>query len=334
MDKLIEKLLNSFAVCSREDSIREAIKDEIIKISKARSIDVNIEEDLIGNLIVKLGKGKEKYMLCTHMDNPGVIALQIEDSGFLRVYPVGSCKAEKLAKSLIRFKNGTLGRLDSSKSNPSKDELFVDIGVSSREVALNKVQEGDVAELVGNILESHGRLMGSNLHNKLACYILIEVIRSMELENLNKEVYFVFSAQREAGFKGARAAAFKIKPQVAIVLDTLEVEDYIGGKAEMSLDKGPIISIFDKSLLIHKEVKGIIEKVAKEEKINLQYSIGSDKNEGGLIHKEVGGIKTATIGFPCRYMHTSEEMVSLNDVNDTTKLIKSIIGNAEKSLED
>ena len=127
------------------------------------------------------------------------------------------------------------------------------------------------------------------------------------------------------GFAGARAAAFEIKPNIAIVLDGLEAEDYTGGKGNIKLDNGPIITIFDKSLVIHHEVKESIENAAKNHNIKTQYNIGSGKNEGGLIHKEVGGIKTGMIGMPSRYMDTSEEMMSLKDVNDTISLINEVV---------
>ncbi|MGY0373893.1 peptidase M42 [Clostridium sp. JNZ J1-5] len=330
MDKLIERLLNSFGVSGRESSIKNIIKSEIEAIKISKKLNMEVKEDAVGNIIIRLGNGREKFMICTHVDNGGILATMIENNGFIRAYPIGNIKPEKLVRTLVKFENGVLGRIDSAKDKPSKDDLFIDLGVTSKEVATNQIKEGDVAEVVGYIMNSNGRVMAPNLHSRLACYIVLEVIKKInDFDNLDKEMYFVFSTQMETGFKGAIAAAYEIKPNAAIVLDALESEDFIGGKGAIKLDKGPIVSIFDKSLVIHHEVREIIENAAQRANVNIQYSIGTEKNEGGVIHKEVGGIKTGMIGVPCRYMYTQEEMISLKDVNSTIDLIYSIVNSRE-----
>jgi endoglucanase len=328
MDKLLEKLFNSFGVSSREDSIRDIIKNEIEAIKNINGNNIEIMEDGIGNLIAKIGEGSQKLMLCTHMDNPGFMATTIESSGFIRISPIGNIKPEKMVGMLVKFQNNIIGRIDSSKSNPLVEDLFIDIGVESKEIAQKQIKEGDVAELIGNRVESNGRIIGPNLHSKIACHTFLQIIREVrDIKNLNKEIYFVFSTGSQMGFVGARAAAFEIKPNIAIVLDGIEAEDYAGGKGDIRLENGSIITIFDKSLVIHHQVKDIIESSAQNLNIKTQYNIGSGKNEGGLIHKEVGGIKTGMIGIPCRYMDTSEEMISLKDADDTKGLISEIVKN-------
>lgn len=316
MNRLLEDLIDSFGVSSREEEIKNIIKREVKQI----------KEDNMGNLILKVGQGSEKIMISTHMDNSGVMATFIDDNGFIRISPIGDIKPENLVGNFIKFQNGTLGRVYGSKTNPSKDDLFVDLGVSSRDVAIKQVKEGDLAEIVVNKLESNSRIISSNLHNKLCCYALLQVIKGIEdISLLDKEIYFVFTSEKESGFKGARAAAYEIKPDVSIVLDGVEAEDYIGGKGNIKLDKGCVISVFDRSLVIHHKVKELLENAAEVLKINPQYSISDDRNEGGLIHKEVGGIKTGMIGIPCRYRNTSGEMMSLEDVNQIIDLLKVII---------
>jgi Cellulase M and related proteins len=328
MNKLLEKLFNAFGASSREDEIRGIIKSEIEAIKDSTKANINIEKDNIGNLIVKIGEGIEKLMVCTHMDKLGIMATLIENSGFIRFSPIGNIKPEKMVGMLIKFQNNVVGRIDSVKSNPLVEDLFIDIGVNSKEDAKKQIKEGDIAELIGSKFEMNGRIIAPNLHSNLSSYILLQIIREISsLNNLSKEIYFVFSAQSYMGFLGSRVAAFEIKPNVAIVLDALEAKDYTGGKGDIKLDGGPIINIFDKSLVIHHEVKGLIESSAENLNIKVQYYIGSGKNEGGLIHKEVGGIKTGMIGIPCRYIDTPEEMMSLKDVEDTRNLIIEFIKN-------
>lgn len=322
----MENLIRTFGVSSKESYIKNIIKQEIEEIKNSKEINIGVTEDGIGNLIVKIGRGNERIMICTHMDNAGIIATLVEENGFIRVSPIGNLKPEKLVRSFVKFENGTLGRIDASKDNPSRDELFIDLGVSSKEIASQKVKEGDLAEVIGQGFISDNRIVAPNLHSKLGCYALLKAIRGIkEAENLNKEFYFIFTSQMEVGFRGARAAASGIKPSMAIILDSVEVEDYIGGNSALRLEGGPAVCIYDKSLVIHNDIKKIIEDAAEKLGVITQYNIGNDRNEGGIIHKEVGGIKTGVIEIPCRYMHTSGEMMSLKDIDDTITLICYVV---------
>lgn len=324
MDILMKNLLSSFAVSSREDEVREIIKKEIEDIKTNRNID--IREDVLGNIIVKLGKGNEKVMICTHMDNMGVMITHVENSGFLRISPVGNIKSESLMRSFVKFKNGTIGRIEAAKESPSNEDLLMDIGVLSKEQAYTKVSEGDLAEFTGQFIDADDRIIAPNLHNKICCYVLLNVIREIkDIEKLNKEIYFVFTSQGEFGFKGARAASSEIKPNVSIVLDSIETKDYVGGDNKLKLDCGPIISLFDKNLVIHHEIKKVIENEAEKMNIAIQYSVGEGQNEGGIIHKEAGGSKTAMIGIPCRYRNSSFEMMSLKDIDNVKALLIDVI---------
>lgn len=326
MDKLMESLIKTFGVSSKEIYMRNVIKEEIEDIKINDNINIEVLEDVIGNLIVKLGKGSERIMICTHMDNTGVMAVMIENNGFIRVSPIGKLKPESLVRSFVKFENGTIGRIDASKANPSRDDLFIDLGISNKEVASKRIKEGDLGEVTGQGFISHNRIVAPNLHSKLACYALLKVIRRFKnIQSLNKEFYFVFTSQMESGFRGARAAASEIKPSIAIALDSIEAGDYIGGSYTLKLEMGPAVCIYDKSLIIHDDIKKLIQDTADNLNINLQYIIGDNKNEGGLIHKEVGGIKTGVIQIPCRYMYTSGEMMSFKDINGTIDLIYGII---------
>ncbi|MCY6372727.1 M42 family metallopeptidase [Clostridium ganghwense] len=323
MDILVKNLLDAFSVSSREDEIRNIIKEELKEIENQNNIKLEIKEDKLGNLIVKLGEGKEKLMICTHMDSPGLMATFIENSGFIRGTAIGNIKLKTLDSNFVKFKNGTIGRIGISKDKPSKKDLFIDISASNREEAIEKVKEGDIASFIGSYLETESRIVSPNLHSKIGCYILLKAIK--EIKKIDKEIYFVFSAQKEVEYRGARAAAFQIEPDECIVLDGIEAGDSIGGNEKIKLENGPAVSIFDKSLVIHHEIKEKIENAAKKINVGFQYSISDEKNEGGFIHKEIGGIKTGMIGIPCRYMNTVGEMISLSDVENTISIIKALL---------
>ncbi|ADK13209.1 MULTISPECIES: hydrolase [Clostridium] len=312
MDKLLIKLINSFGVSGKEDEVREVIKERLNEINQ------DMYEDDIGNVIVKLGSGETKIMLCTHMDSVGFIVNHIDDDGMIRVDNIGNFKKEDISHSFIRFDNGTLGKIYTSHEGE-----FVDIGVNEREDALKKVNEGDMASLVGPYLSvGDNNVISPLLHNKVGCYILLKLIEYVKVENA--ELDFVFASQGEIGGIGARIAANNINPDYCIIVGTENATNAEERKNNINIDEGPVIKIMDSSLIMHKDIKEMLENCAKRSEINLQYSISTGKSEGELVHKERIGIRTGEIAVPCRYKYSTSEMVSINDIEDTIKLLKQL----------
>ncbi|EES92060.1 M42 family metallopeptidase [Clostridium botulinum] len=332
MDRLMESLIDSFGVSTKEENIKDIIKKQIKLMNKEKLLNLDFNEDEMGNIVVKVGEGTEKLMICTHMDNTGLMVMDIDHRGFLKVIPVGNIDLKNISASFFKSQQGYIGRMGFLKEDSSKDNLFIDFGISTKEKVKEKIKEGDFLELIGKKIQVENKIIGANIHSRIACYIILKVIENISIKNLNKEVYFVFSVQKELGFKGVKLAAVNIKPHSAIVLDSMESNDAKEGSYKIALDKGTIMSVFDRSLVIHNEIKEKIEKVSKKLDLKLQYSISDGENEGGLIHKEVGGIKTGMIALPCRYINTSGEMISLEDVANTISLLNEFIH--EGSIEN
>lgn len=331
MDKVLEKLFNAFGVSGEEDNIKEIIKEEL------KEAGCNVKEDKLGNLIVKLGEGNEKVMLCANMDTVGLIISYIEDKGSVRFVNIGDIKAKDFLHGFVEFKNGVVGKIGTSKSNPSIRDLFIDLQVDSGEEALKKVNQGDVAILKGKNYEFNEKIISPYIDNRIGCYVMLKLIKMIKkvffekkkdertVKN-SKELYFVFSIEKHMGAMGARAATRGIAPDKCFVIDVKASDDVIGGNGKIKLGAGPVISLMDKTLIIHHEIKAIIQKAAESAGINLQYNISTSATEGGYIHKELSGIKTGVISIPCRYMHSAGEMITMEDVTDTIKLINVILG--------
>lgn len=312
MDNILKELLEAYGVSGNEESVRSIIKREL------SSLSTSIFEDKMGNLIVKFGEGGQKLMLCAHMDQIGVIVTYIEESGLIRVGSIGDFDAEDVANSMVRFKNGTVGRICRSK-----DDMFVDIGASNKADVLNKIKEGDTACITGPIQElNENRIIAPNLDNRIGCYVLLKLAKEIKTEG--REVYLVFSTQEELGARGSRAAAFAIDPDICIVLDVEKAGDVIGGEGNVKLAAGPVIKVIDRTLIMHHEVKEMLESAAAESNLEVQYSVSAGKSDGGSIHKERSGIKTGELSIPIRYKHSRAEMVSLKDVEAAVKLMSNI----------
>jgi endoglucanase len=314
---MLNRLLSSFGVSGHESEVRNAILDELKEVNCA------VKEDKMGNLIVKIGEGSEKLMFCSHMDEIGLIVTFIEDSGYIRVGSIGDFNVCDIVNNLVKFENGTLGKVAATKGNPEIGDIFIDIGASSREEALKKIHEGYVASFLGDALEFEDKILSPGLNNRVGCYILLRLIK--ELKETDKELYFVFSSQAELGGRGARAASFAIEPDYCIVVDLEESGDVIGGKNNIKLGSGPIITVMDRSLIMHHEVKEKLEAASKEKNIAVQYAAVNRITDGGAIHKEKSGVKTGVVSVPCRYNHSISEMVCVKDVENTVELLKALL---------
>ncbi|WP_373897152.1 M42 family metallopeptidase [Haloimpatiens sp. FM7315] len=316
MNNFLNKLVSAFGVGGKEEAVKELIKTQL------KDIKCEIKEDKLGNLIVKMGQGKEKVMVCTHMDVAGFMTTFVEDNGFIRVGSVGSVDYKNSLGRMVTFQNGAKGRLCAAKENPEERDLYIDILSNTREEALKEVKEGDVASFLGHLFEKNGKIMGSNLH-RIGCYVLLEAIKNAK--NLSKEYYFVFSTQKELGGRGARAAAYTIEPDYCVVIDSIKADDVVGEDGRVKLSSGPVLSIMDGSLIIDEEVRIRVEEAAIKGKIKLQYGVSRENTDGGRIHKEVGGIRTGVVSIPCRYKYSSNEVMDVKDIEETIKLFNGLL---------
>ncbi|APM41102.1 hydrolase [Clostridium kluyveri] len=310
MDKLLLKLINSFGISGKEDEIRQVIKESL------KESDHDIHEDNIGNILVKVGTGKNKVMICSNMDSVGFIVNDIEEDGMIKVNSIGEFNTQDISHSFIRFHNGTLGKVCTSSKG-----VFVDIGTSNREDTLKKIKEGDMASLVGPYLKvGNNNIISPLLHNKVGCYILLKLLESIEINDI--EFNFVFASQGEIGGIGARIAANTINPDYCIIVGVENTKN----KEETKIDigDGPVLKIMDSSLIMHKDIKDILENAAERADVKFQYSISTSKSQGGLVHKERIGIRTGEIAVPCRYKYSTSEMISIYDIENTIKVLNEL----------
>jgi endoglucanase len=320
MFELLKKLTQSFGVSGNEEEIREVIINEI-----KDNVD-QISVDALGNLIaVKKGMGK-KIMLAAHMDEIGIMATYIDEKGFIRFSNIGGVSAYNSIGQRVRFKNNTIGavyyedKLEDIK-NLKLSKMYIDIGAKSREEAEKVVSIGDVACFEGSAVKQGDIIISKALDDRSGCAVLIKAIKN--LTQTKNELYFVFTVQEELGLRGARTAAYSIRPDIAIAVDvTLTGDTPQSHPMEVKCGMGPAIKIKDRSVICHPEVKRLLEDAAKRKKIPYQFEIlevgGSDP---GAIHITAGGIPSGAISVPARYVHSPVETVSLTDMENAVKLL-------------
>ncbi|WP_346931302.1 hypothetical protein [Clostridium sp.] len=328
MNKLFEDLIGAFGVSGHEEEIRSVIVEQL------SSLGVENKVDNMGNVIVALGKSnvdeEKKVMISSHMDTMGFIVMYIEDNGFLRIGKVGEFDESAFVNNMVEFENGNSGRVCGTKDNLKIDDMYIDLGVESRDEALELVREGDVCTITSNVIEEEKNIIAPALENRVGCYMLLKAIEKLienkeQLEELDKEIYFVFSTQNTLGGRGARAAAYEISPMYALVIDGENAGDTLGGSGKFSLGKGTGIKFMDRTLLMHHEVKEQLEKVYEKMDKKPHYIFGETQGDGKTIHKEGVGVKTGTLVYPVRYKDTNMEMVNYKDIEEGIEVIYSYI---------
>lgn len=342
MKDLLEKLSNATGISGFEGNIREIIKDEL------KDYVDDIEIDNLGNIIA-VKKGKEngkKIMLAAHMDEIGLMVRYIDKKGFINFSKIGGINDQMLLNQEVYIHTdngkvlGVLGskpphRMKASEKNKAVkyEDMFIDIGVKDREEAEKLVSVGDPITIKHEFSPLQGSVVtGKAFDNRVGCLTLIETLKRVKSD---ATIYGVGTVQEEVGLKGARTSAFKINPDLAIALDVTISGDHPGIKedeAPAKLGGGPVIVLTDASgrgIITHSEVKKLLIETAEKEEIPYQLEV----SEGGTtdataIHLTREGIPTGVLSAPTRYIHTPVEVVDLDDIENTVKLLVAAFENA------
>lgn len=323
MKDLIKKLTETYGPSGREELIRDVIRAEVEPL-----VD-EVRVDALGNLIaLKRGSGGKKVMLAAHMDEIGVMVSYVDEKGFLRVQPIGGLDLTTLAGGRVQFADGAIGviaaenRLEFRK-NPELSKLYVDVGATSREEAQARL--GEAAGFVRPFVDLGQRIVAKAFDDRIACATLIEVLR--RLGDSPHDVYCVFSVQEEVGLRGARTSAYGIEPDIGIAVDiTVAADTPEAPKLAMKLGGGPCIKVMDSGMLAHPGVKDLLIQAAKAHDIPFQLEVlDRGSTDAAAIQLARSGVPAGCVSIACRYYHTPSEMVDMDDVENTIKLLAAVL---------
>jgi endoglucanase len=183
------------------------------------------------------------------------------------------------------------------------------------------------------LLLAGGRLAARALDNRLGAYIALEAARRVaEAGTAAGDVVAIASVLEELGLQGARAAAFALEPDVAIVVDITPASDVPGGdpretgKAE--LGGGPVIA---RGATLSPDVFELLASAAETEGIRTAIEVNTrqTQTDADVILHSRRGVPTGLVSVPVRYAHTPVETAQLSDVEDTIKTIVAFVQRLE-----
>jgi endoglucanase len=229
-----------------------------------------------------------------------------------------------------------LTKLEGEPKPPKIHDLFIDIGVNNRADAGKLVRIGDPITLVDEFDILRGDLaVARAFDNRIGTFAVAEALRLLteSKTKLRAEVCAVSNVQEEVGLLGARQIAYSLKPDVALVVDVTHATDYpTVSKAQHGDTKiggGPAITHGGCN---HPEVVARIEAVAKAKRIPLQHEAMSATSgtDTDVIFWTRGGIASALISLPNRYMHSPVEVVSLKDLEQIPQLLAAFVQSVKR----
>lgn len=307
---------------------------------EAASSFADVSSDHAGNSFARVAGAGDGPLVAVfgHLDEIGLIVTHVDDEGRLWFRGVGGWMPEVLVAQRVEIlaREGVVPgviymrrdpvRRDEKRAVQLKD-LFVDIGAKSADEAKERVRLGDVAVLASRPAElANGRLASRALDNRLGAYVALEAARRIaEAGGAPGEVAAVASVQEEVGdFLGARAAAYALEPAYALVVDITGATDVPGGdpneQGAFTLGGGPVLA---RGPGLDPALFDLLREAAEAEGMSygVEVTTGKSNTDADAVYLSRAGVRTAVISIAIRYAHTPCEVVELEDVEQTIRLV-------------
>ena len=332
--EVLRKLLTAPGPSGYEQAAAAVFRD-------AASAFAEVTRDSVGSTVARVKGTADGPLLAVvgHIDEIGLIVNHIDDDGFLWFGGVGGWDTIILVGQRIEIatREGTVAGVvgkkpihllkeEERKQVPELRQLHIDIGAANGDEARERVRIGDVAVIAGEPLEyPNGRVVSRALDNRLGCFVAYEVARLVaESGGAPGDVAGVAVTQEEITFAGARTTAFSLQPDVAIVVDVTFATDPPGSEEkELGSHKfgsGPVIG---RGATLDPQLFELLHAAGEEAEIPFTVAASAryTGTDADAIHLARGGIPTGVVSIPLRYMHSPVEMVQMDDVENTAKLI-------------
>jgi putative aminopeptidase FrvX len=352
--QFLEELSNSFGPSGFERDAARVLKAYVEPFSD------EIITDKLGSLLFKKrGEADAPVVfLPGHIDEVGFVVSGIGKEGFLSFNQVGGWFDQVLLSQrvLVRTTKGLLPGVVAAKPPHlltqeerakvvKKDNMFIDIGASNEDEAKDMgVRVGDpivpdsrfsvATKPVFEDGKKTGEMrlaVGKGFDDRIGAFVAAEVIRALREEAVAhpNTVIGGGTVQEEVGLRGARTAAWVVRPDVCLTLE-VDISGDIPGieahKALTKMGKGPTILTFDGSMIPNQPLKELVIATAEEAKIPYQLSqMSRGGTDAGMIHISYAGCPSVVLGVPTRHIHSHVGILSLQDAENCVRLVVEVI---------
>ena len=342
--KFFKELIEAPSPSGFEQPAQRVIREALADVAD------DVRTDVMGNVVahVKGPQGAPRLMLAGHCDEIGFMVKYVDDQGYLFFAPIGGVDAHLVPGQRVTVHTsggpiaGVVGKRpihqievkDRETVVPFKSQ-FIDVGCSSKDEAVELVSIGDPVTFRVGVERLQGtRLTSRAFDDKMGAFIVAQVLREVRRQNrMTVDLHGVSTVQEEVGLRGGATSAYGVQPDIGIAVEVGFASDYPGADhkdlGEVSLGKGPVIA---RGPNINPVLFDLLKKTAEEENIPCQImgiprATGTDANVMQLVH---GGVATALISIPLRYMHTPVEVLDWVDLEGAVKLLSTLCSRITK----
>lgn len=338
MKECIKKLSDMRGISGFEYRITDKIAEMLEPYCDSVTIDP------LGSVIAVKKCGKDnapKLMIEAHCDEIGLMVTTITDEGYLTIANVGGVDGRILPMTevVVHAKKDLWGVIgmkpaymtDESKSIPISD-LAVDTGLDAKTVK-ELVSVGDsitIAQSVGSLGDT--QFSGKSLDDRASVSALIAVMRNIQHEPLNVDVYAVAAVQEEVGERGGLTSAYGVNPDMAVAIDVTHGITPDNSDNAFEVGSGVAISVGPN---IHQKLADRLFDTAAKHNIKTVTEVegGDTGTDAWAIQTARNGVPTALLSIPLKYMHTSVETLALSDVEAVAELLTEFVKESEVGLE-
>ncbi len=329
----LKSLLTAPSPSGYEQPVQQVVRDYAGRFAD------EITTDWHGNVIAAVNpQGTPRIMLAGHCDQIGLMVKHIDDNGYLWVDPIGGWDVQMLIGQHMRVHNaagpvsGVIARKaihlltpDERKQVPEMSDLWIDIGARDREQALQLVAVGDPVTFELGFRElQNGMAAAPGMDNKVGAWVVVNALKQVAAAQPQAAVFAVSTVQEEIGLRGAKTSAYSLEPQLGIAVDvthatdcpTVDKQKY----GDVSLGKGPVVF---RGPNVNPVMHERLNAISSERKIPAQIAGISRAagNDANAMQINQGGMATAIVAIPNRYMHSPVEVISLDDLENAARLI-------------
>ncbi len=336
--KLLDALIRVPAPSGYEAPAAEVWREAAAEFGEVRA-------DVLGSTTVAVGVGDDRPTVAVvgHIDEIGLFVSHIDEEGFLWFGSIGGWDPQNLVGQRVIVRGddgevpGVIGKKpihliepDDRKKPAEIKHMHIDIGASGREEAQGLVSVGDPAVLAAEPLPlPNGRLVSRSLDNRLGSYVALEVARRVaDGDAPAVGVLGAAVAQEEITLGGATTTAFSAAPDVAIVVDVTHATDAPGidkkENGDHALGSGPVIC---RGSTLSPRVYELLREAAEAEGIEHTFEASGryTATDADAFQIARAGIATGLVSIPLRYMHSTVEMVQLDDVERVIELLVAFV---------
>jgi putative aminopeptidase FrvX len=309
--------------------------------AEAQRFADSVSADVAGNSFATLdSKASPRLMFAGHIDEIGIMVTHIDDEGYLSFDGIGGWDQQVFVGQRVVLLGrsgrvtGVVGKKaihlmdkDERDKVSKVEDLWIDIGAIDRSEAESRIRIGDPGVLAAGVIEfPNGRLVSRSIDNRIGAFVVLEALRLLAKDRPRATVSAVATTREEiaATGGGARSSASRLEPDVAVVVDVTHATDYPGvdkrKHGDYRLGGGPAIS---RGASVSEIVFELLIETAESEKIPYRIEAASrdTHTDAEAIFNAHRGVATGLVSVPNRYMHSPNEMVALDDLECTARLL-------------